>query len=48
MRLLSKYVDHPLLEKGNIADYIKSPSLGDNVGVIGAMMLSTLNQWLFI
>lgn len=44
MRMLSKYVDHPLLGKENIEDYIKSPALGENVGVIGAMMLSTLAE----
>jgi hypothetical protein len=32
------------LGKENISDYIKSPTLGENVGVIGAMMISTLSK----
>lgn len=41
IRLLSGYVDHPLLSS-NISEYIVAPRLGGEVGVKGAMILSQL------
>ena len=39
IKLLAKYVDHPLYTEGKIENYIKSPALGSLVGVKGAMIL---------
>lgn len=41
IRLLSGYVDHPLLSS-RISEYIVPPRLGNEVGVKGAMILSHL------
>lgn len=38
--LLGGYVDHPLLTKLKITQYIVPPKLGGDVGVKGAMVLS--------
>lgn len=37
---LGGYVDHPLLTKQKISQYIVPPKLGGDVGVKGAMVLS--------
>jgi fructokinase len=39
IKLLAKYVDHPLYTEGRIENYIKPPTLGSLVGVKGAMIL---------
>jgi fructokinase len=41
IRMLSGYVDHPLLGQ-QIEQYIVAPSLGGDVGVKGGMILSQL------
>lgn len=41
IRMLSGYVEHPLLSQ-EIEKYIVPPSLGNDVGVKGAMILSQL------
>jgi fructokinase len=39
IRMLAGYVDHPLLKKGAVEEYIVAPKLGAEVGVKGAMSL---------
>jgi fructokinase len=43
IRLLSGYVDHPLLGE-KISEYIVAPRLGGDVGVKGAMILHDLSK----
>ena len=42
IRLLSGYVEHPLLSKDRIEQFIVAPKLGPDVGVKGAMILSIM------
>lgn len=39
IKLLAKYVEHPLYTEAKIEQYIKPPTLGSLVGVKGAMIL---------
>ena len=42
IRLLGGYVEHEMLGKERIEEYIVAPRLGSDVGVKGAMILSQL------
>lgn len=42
--LLGGYVEHPLLSKEKISEYIVAPRLGSDVGVKGAMTLSEIDE----